>query len=224
MQLIDPRMGGGGGGARGSLTCGAASPGCSLRRLLPPPPPPRAVAPLKEEAALLFYGELFIVAPETKELFKGGNMRNQAIRLFKMLDISVSGLSGDLPQLVSVLKDLGRRHVSYGVVDAHYDAVGEALLATLKKALAPSGAWTPEVVAAWSTVYGVIASTMKAGAKTDPDYAASEAAHAAGKAAGRGGAASSAAEGVAWVNVASAVAAVVALAGIAYVARGRLVR
>ena len=67
-----------------------------------------------------------------------------------------------LPTLVPVLKAMGGRHVAYGTLPAHYPLVGNALLATLKAALGP--AWTPEVAAAWTAVYGVVADTMMAGA------------------------------------------------------------
>ena len=58
---------------------------------------------------------------------------------------------------------LGRRHADYGVTDAHYDTVGGALLWTLEKGL--GSAFTPDVKAAWTTVYTVLATTMKAGAE-----------------------------------------------------------
>jgi hemoglobin-like flavoprotein len=59
---------------------------------------------------------------------------------------------------------LGRRHAGYGVTDARHDTVGGARLWTLKKDL--GSAFTPDVKADWSTVYTVLATTMKAGAET----------------------------------------------------------
>ena len=41
---------------------------------------------------------------------------------------------------------------------AHYEAVGECLIWTLKTGLAD--AWTDEVADAWTWVYGVISKTM----------------------------------------------------------------
>ena len=66
----------------------------------------------------------------------------------------------DLPALVPVLKDLGKRHVKYGVVPLHYDVVGGALLATLEQGL-PKGLYTDEVKAAFTTMWGVVATTMQ---------------------------------------------------------------
>ena len=48
--------------------------------------------------------------------------------------------------------------MKYGVVPAHYDVVGQALLATLEGGLGAE--WTAQVKAAWIAVYGVISTTM----------------------------------------------------------------
>jgi hemoglobin-like flavoprotein len=50
------------------------------------------------------------------------------------------------------------------VKDVDYDTVGAALLWTLQQGLGP--AFTPEVKSAWTTVYGLLASTMKAAAQS----------------------------------------------------------
>jgi hemoglobin-like flavoprotein len=64
-----------------------------------------------------------------------------------------------LGRLVPVVQDLGRRHVGYGVKDEHYATVGTALLWTLEKGL--GDAFTTEVKEAWTTVYTLLATTMK---------------------------------------------------------------
>ena len=61
------------------------------------------------------------------------------------------------------LRELGQRHAGYGVTDAHYDTVAGALLWTLEMGLGE--AFTPEVKVAWTAVYGVLATNMKAGAR-----------------------------------------------------------
>jgi hemoglobin-like flavoprotein len=45
------------------------------------------------------------------------------------------------------------------VAEEHYDTVGAALLWTLEKGL--GSAFTPEAKEAWTTVYGLLATTMK---------------------------------------------------------------
>ena len=118
------------------------------------------VAPIADDVAVLFYRRLFEIDPSLESMFKG-DMTEQRRKLMVMLTAAVKGLPR-LDRLIPVLEDLGRRHVHYGVVDRHYETVGEALLWTLEKGL--GSAFTPEVKDAWTTVYGVLASTMKAGA------------------------------------------------------------
>jgi hemoglobin-like flavoprotein len=54
------------------------------------------------------------------------------------------------------------RHATYGTKPEHYQPVAEALLWTLGKGLGDG--FTPDVEAAWTKVYGVLAATMQAGA------------------------------------------------------------
>ena len=122
-----------------------------------------AIAPIADDAAALFYRRLFELDPRLQAMFKG-DMTEQRKKLMHMLTLAVKGLNR-LEQLVPVVEDLGRRHVGYGVEDRHYETVGEALLWTLEKGLGP--AFTPETKEAWVTVYGLLATTMKAAAAKD---------------------------------------------------------
>ena len=116
-----------------------------------------AVMPIADDAAALFYRRLFELDPSLERMFKG-DMTEQRRKLVQMLTAAVKGLDR-LDQLVPVVEELGRRHVGYGVADAHYDTVGAALLWTLEKGL--GNAFTPEVKDAWIAVYGLLAGTMK---------------------------------------------------------------
>jgi nitric oxide dioxygenase len=118
------------------------------------------VAPIKSKAADLFYARLFEVAPQLRRMFPA-DMHMQKQKLMAMLGSAVAGLS-DLEALIPRVKALGARHVGYGARAADYNLVGEALLWTLERGLAD--AFTPEVRAAWTKVYGVLAATMQAGA------------------------------------------------------------
>ena len=115
------------------------------------------IAPIADDAAALFYRRLFELDPTLKAMFRG-DMSDQRRKLMQMLTAAVKGLN-NLDRLVPVVEDLGRRHAGYGVADAHYNTVGEALLWTLEKGL--GDAFTPEVKDAWATVYGLLASTMQ---------------------------------------------------------------
>ncbi len=114
------------------------------------------VAPIAPQAAELFYGNLFALDPSVKALFKA-DLVEQGKRLMQMIDVAVKNLRKP-DVLVPALQGLGKRHVAYGVTDAHYGTVGAALLQTLEQGL--GAAFTPEVKMAWTAVYGTIQSVM----------------------------------------------------------------
>jgi hemoglobin-like flavoprotein len=119
------------------------------------------VAPIADHVAHLFYDRLFQTAPYVRPLFKG-DMEDQGRKLMSVIGVAVAALD-NLPQLVPVVRDLGRRHASYGVKDDHYDVVAQALLWTLEKGLGES--FTGEVKEAWASAYIVLANTMKEAAQ-----------------------------------------------------------
>jgi hemoglobin-like flavoprotein len=126
------------------------------------------VVPIADEAAALFYLNLFARDPALKALFKG-DMQEQGRKLMKMIATAVNGLDR-LDSIVPAVQDLGRRHVAYGVRAEHYDTVGAALLQTLEQGL--GAAFTPEVKQAWAAVYGVLAGAMKGAAYAGKPVAA----------------------------------------------------
>jgi hemoglobin-like flavoprotein len=115
------------------------------------------VAPIADTAASMFYARLFELDPELRRLFTS-DLREQGRKLMQMIGVAVNGLDR-LDALVPAAKQLGARHAGYGVKDTHYDTVAAALLWTLEEGLGPD--FTPEVKDAWTTVYGVLATTMK---------------------------------------------------------------
>jgi hemoglobin-like flavoprotein len=114
------------------------------------------VAPIADEAAALFYGRLFEIAPEVKPLFRG-DMSEQGRKLMKTLIIVVNGLD-KLQTILPAASVLAKRHVAYGVKPSDYTPVGEALLWTLERGLGSD--WTPELQGAWNTAYATLASFM----------------------------------------------------------------
>jgi len=115
------------------------------------------VVPIKEKAATLFYGKLFELDPELKPMFKG-DMAEQGRKLMLMLNTVVTKLN-KLDEIVPAVQSLGKRHVAYGVKDAHYDTVGAALLWTLGAGL--GDAFTDDVKGAWTAAYTTLATAMK---------------------------------------------------------------
>ena len=59
---------------------------------------------------------------------------------------------------LSVDRELGRRHVDYGVSRNDYKFVGQALLGTLRSFLGDD--FTPEVELAWREIYSTLVRTM----------------------------------------------------------------
>ena len=114
------------------------------------------VAPISEQAAVIFYDRLFEVAPGVRTMFPT-DMTEQRKKLMGTLAVVVNGLS-DLPSVLPAASALAKRHVGYGAKPEHYPVVGGALLWTLEKGLGE--AWTPEVAAAWTEAYGTLSSYM----------------------------------------------------------------
>jgi len=111
------------------------------------------VRPIADDAAALFYGRLFEIAPELQPMFAHVEMRDQGRKLMKVLGVAVAALNKP-EQLFPAVQDLGRRHAQYGVQPEDYDTVGTALLWTLEQGL--GDAFTPEVRAAWVKVYTLL--------------------------------------------------------------------
>jgi hemoglobin-like flavoprotein len=120
----------------------------------------RSVAGAAETIAETFYNRLFELDPSIRELFKG-DMKTQGERLMSMIGAAVEGLD-DIEALKPTVRDLGARHLAYGVRDDHYDTVGAALLWTFEHLL--GDAFTPDLAASWAEVYNALADLMIDGA------------------------------------------------------------
>jgi hemoglobin-like flavoprotein len=114
------------------------------------------VAPISGQAAALFYGRLFELAPDVRRLFKG-DMTEQGRKLMATLVVVVNGLA-NLETILPAASALAKRHVAYGVEPRHYEPVGEALLWTLERGL--GAAWTQELAAAWAAAYATLSQYM----------------------------------------------------------------
>lgn len=126
------------------------------------------VAKIADIAAALFYQRLFELDPALKPLFKG-DLVEQGRKLMQMLALTVGGLEY-FETMQPALRQLGARHLSYGVTAEHYQTVGAALLWTLEQGLGTG--FTDEVRAAWTAVYTLVAETMQQTAMADAARAA----------------------------------------------------
>lgn len=119
----------------------------------------RQILGQKEAFAETFYQRLFMLYPQTRQLFAHTNMRQQQNVLMAALATVISSLKrAEQEKLASILKELGWRHVGYGVRPEHYQMVATALLETF--AIYLGRAWTRELNDAWTEAYGAIVALM----------------------------------------------------------------
>ena len=118
------------------------------------------ISQITDTVALLFYARLFEIDPSLEAMFPK-SIETQGQRLMQVLTTAVRGVD-DLDGFLPFLRELGRRHVGYGVRDEHYETVAEALLWTLQIGL--HAGFTSEVHEAWTTWYWLLADAMKVGA------------------------------------------------------------
>jgi NAD(P)H-flavin reductase len=114
------------------------------------------VAAAGEEPAGYFYGRLFAGYPRLRDLFPPA-MDMQRDRLLRALVRIVEGLSSP-EDLAAYLSQLGRDHRKYSVEPVMYDAVGEALIATLRAFAGP--AFTKDAEEAWVQAYRAASALM----------------------------------------------------------------
>jgi hemoglobin-like flavoprotein len=104
------------------------------------------VAPIADQAAVMFYDRLFETAPQVRAMFPA-DMVEQQKKLMATLGVVVNGLS-NLESVLPAASALAKRHVAYGAKPEDYPVVGSALLWTLERAM--GDAWTKDVADAWN--------------------------------------------------------------------------
>lgn len=104
----------------------------------------------------VFYTKLFFDMPYLEKLFHTPK-EEQSRKLIEMLSVIVGRLDR-LEELTEEIKQLGIRHVQYGVKEQHYKAVGSALLWTLRQGLGND--WNEKVDEAWATCFQILSETM----------------------------------------------------------------
>jgi hemoglobin-like flavoprotein len=110
--------------------------------------------------AAQFYAELFRRDPALRPMFTT-DMAEQQARFTQKLAAIVHAMPR-LGELLTLTRALGARHVAYGVHAAHYQTVGDALIAALAAGLGDEfDAPTHE---AWVLAFNIVAETMLEGA------------------------------------------------------------
>jgi hemoglobin-like flavoprotein len=118
------------------------------------------VSPQLEDLAAQFYRELFGRNPDLQALFST-DMAVQRVRFAEKLTEIVQSIPR-LDELLGHTRELGARHVDYGVRVADYRTVGDALLDALAVVL--GDAFDAPTREAWTVAYSLVAETMLDGA------------------------------------------------------------
>jgi hemoglobin-like flavoprotein len=106
----------------------------------------------------LFYERLFAIDPALRAFLRRHRSAGAAAQLAALATV-LGGL--DRPTPCCRRWPISAAGSVFGVVDRHYDRVGEALLWTLEQGL--GAAWTDDVHAAWVAAYGLVADAMRTG-------------------------------------------------------------
>uniref|UniRef100_A0A7S0BB47 Globin domain-containing protein n=1 Tax=Pyrodinium bahamense TaxID=73915 RepID=A0A7S0BB47_9DINO len=134
----------------------------------------------------LLYRHTFDLAPEVMDLFppevrlkyrdwtadegidesnvyESPALRKLFSKFVNAIGCTVAGLH-DFSRLVPMLRQLGSRHINYGVREQYWPILGKALIYTLRECLRDS--FTSEVEAAWTMVYGFMSNIMIEGLRS----------------------------------------------------------
>lgn len=116
---------------------------------------------------MLLYNKMFELDPEQAALFHGRDVRVEAKRFAKMMGTILASL--DQEKGHTIIEDMGRRHVIYGIKPRMFDIQALAVVHMAQSVLFPLGQWTPTTKDAWVRCYAHIVKHMKAGALQDPE-------------------------------------------------------
>jgi len=114
-----------------------------------------------------FYDTLFEIAPATRELFPDDLVAQRGKLVDELAFLvdaaTASRATGDLGAFVDRARDLGRRHVGYGVTGADYAPVGIALVGALRTVVDD---WNAAHELAWTKLFRLISDVMREGAES----------------------------------------------------------
>jgi hemoglobin-like flavoprotein len=122
-----------------------------------------AIWPVRRQVAGLFYRRFFELSPDAQRLFPiPSDMERQHLKLMDMIAAIVGAL--DKRELFqSIITHTGRQHAHFGVTPLHFVAFGDALIWCLEEQF--GAAFTPELRAAWITLYDTVRNDMIRAAK-----------------------------------------------------------
>lgn len=113
-----------------------------------------------DDLSRVFYRNLFLLDPSLRSLFPD-DMDSQRRKLVQTLELVVVA-SADLESVRGLVMNLGRRHVEYGALPGHYEAVVSALLTALSDVGGAS--FGESEAAAWRELLETLGEMMLEGA------------------------------------------------------------
>jgi len=116
------------------------------------------VVPVASTFAELCYNRMFALDPALRALFTRTDAESVQRKLVQTFGMIVAGID-DLDQLTPAIQMLGQRHAGYGVTEAHYRAMRDAMLWTLDRAL--GDAFDDAARRAWEAAYELVAGIMQ---------------------------------------------------------------
>ncbi len=105
-----------------------------------------AISERGDELTEAFYRNLFADYPQTRQLFADVDLVHQRRKLWAMLTLIATGMKR-IQLLAPVLKELGGRHVRYGVEEPFYESFLGSFMKSLRET--SNGSLDDEAAAAW---------------------------------------------------------------------------
>jgi len=110
---------------------------------------------------------IFRIAPEAlqlysfrdvEQLYASEELKEHYTKLLTSLGTVIQSMKDPKEDAVRLLRQLGKRHINYGVLPEHYPVVRQALMEVLEEAMERE--FTEEVAAAWNKFYDEVEKHM----------------------------------------------------------------
>ncbi|KAK4218271.1 globin-like protein [Rhypophila decipiens] len=112
-----------------------------------------------ERISTIFYRTMLTEHPELNDYFNGVNLKNgRQPRALTAVILNFAANINNISELIPKFERMCNKHCSLGIKPEHYDVVGKYLIQAFGEVLGP--AMTPEVLAAWTKAYWVLAKML----------------------------------------------------------------
>jgi len=116
------------------------------------------IGPNADRLATVFFDRLFAVSSESRRLFAGSTLESRFLQFAYML-VELVALHGESQNMRLAAREMRQCMSRYGIADAHYFAVSQAISAMLMHA--PEACATTESRAAWNEAYDLLTAIIR---------------------------------------------------------------